>query len=125
MLSCTLFTEYKLKIVFQYVSFLFITNTNLKKVCDVVSLMKHIQLLDSSKNSISTIKSHCLKNKFALKVIKLHDNVLHYIQKFAFYNLTNILYIDLSNNKLTVIFKYSIVWSEKLSFYHYKIPHWM
>ena len=116
MLSCTLFTEDKLKTFFQYVSFLFITNTNLKKVCDVVSLMKHIQLLDSSKNSISTIKSHCFKNKFALKVIKLHDNVLHYIQKFAFYNLTNILYIDLSNNMLTVIFKYSIVGSVKLSF---------
>ena len=110
MFSCTLLTEDKLKTVFQHVSFLFITNTNLKKICDVVSLIKHIQLLDSSKNSIITIKSQCFKNKFALKVIKLHNNMLHHIQKFAFYNLTNILYIDLSNNMLTV------VGSEKLSF---------
>ena len=116
MLSCTLFIEDQLKTVFQYVSFLFITNTNLKKLCDVVSLMKHTKLLHSSNNAINTIRSHCFKNINALKVIKLNNNMLHYIQKFAFCNLTNILYIDLSNNKLTVVSKHSFIGSEKLSF---------
>ena len=116
LMYCSVFREDKLSKVFQYVSFLFITNSNLKKICAVISLMKHVRILDASKNAISTLKANCFKNKVALRVIKLNNNRLQHIQKFAFYNSPNILFIDLSNNKLVALSKYSTLGIDKLSF---------
>ena len=116
LMYCSLFLEDKLKTVLQSVSFLVITNSKLKRICGIISLMKYVKILDASKNAISTLKAYCFKNKIALSVIKLNNNSLWSIQKFAFYNSTNILFIDLSNNELITLSRYSFVGADKLSF---------
>ena len=114
--DCSLASDNKLKKSFQYVSFLSITNTNFENICTVVSLMKHIKILDVSRNAISKLKIYCIKNKITLAVIKLNNNRLHFIEAFAFYNLTSLQYIDLSNNMLTIFQKNFMTMSDKLSF---------
>ena len=116
MVYCTLFIDDKLKTMFQYVSFLSITNTNFENICGVVTFMKQVKILDISTNAISKLKTHCIKNKIALAVIKLNNNRIQMIEQFAFYNLTSLLFIDLSNNKLTIFLKYFMIKSEKLIF---------
>ena len=93
-LNCRLFSESHLQKPFQNVTFLSITSTNLQHICAVVSLMKHIIILDVSKNAIKVIQHNCFKTKVNLRVIKLNKNMLQHIQKFAFHQLISLLYID-------------------------------
>ena len=114
--NCRLFSESKLQMPFQNVTLLSITNTNLQYICQLVSLMKYVLVLDAGKNDINQIHSHCFENKVALRVVKLNSNKLQHIQKFAFHKLISLLYIDLSNNMLTLIPEYFIALSDSLSF---------
>ena len=116
MVYCTLFIDDRSKTVFQYVSFLSITNTNFENICGVVTFMKQAKLLDVSTNAISKVKTHCIKNKISLAVIRLNNNRIQMIEQFAFYNLTSLLFLDLSNNKLTIVLRYFMIKSEKLFF---------
>ena len=116
LVNSKLYSEDKLKTVLLFVSFLSITNTNFKNICPVVYFMKHVITLDVSKNAISEVKTHCFKNKFGLRLIKLNDNMIQHVEKFSFYNLSTLLYIDLSNNDLSLVYKHSIVGSENLFF---------
>ena len=104
-INSTLFTEDKLKTALLFVSFLSLTNTEFENICPVVSLMKHVITLDVSKNAISNIKTHCFKNEYGLRVIKLNFNMIQHVEKFSFYNSSALLYLDLSNNDLTLVYK--------------------
>ena len=115
-LNCTLFSESHLQKPFQNVTFLSITSTNLQDICVVASLMKHIIILNVSKNVIKVIQHNCFKTKVDLRVIKLNNNMLQQIDKFAFHQLISLLYIDLSNNMLTLIPKYFDILSQGLSY---------
>ena len=86
-LNCTLFADSEFPKPVQIVSFLSITSTNLQNICPIVTLIRHVTLLDASKNSINKIQSLCFNNKVTLTVIKLNYSMLQYIQKFAFHKL--------------------------------------
>ena len=86
MVYCTLLSDDKLKTVFQYVSFLSITNTNFENICGVVTFMKQVKILDVSTNAISKLKSHCIKNKIALAIIKLNKNRIQQIEHFEIFH---------------------------------------
>ena len=93
-LNSRLFSESYLQKTFQNVTFLSITNTHLQHICSLVSLMKQIMVLDVSKNAIKEIQHNCFTTKIDLRVIKLNNNMLKHIQKFAFHQLISLLDID-------------------------------
>ena len=115
-LNCTIFAKIQLQKPLENVSFLSITSTNLQNICTLVALMRHVIVLDASKNAINKMQCHCFNNKVNLRVVKLNNNMLQCIQKFAFFQLTSLLYLDLSNNMLKIIPEHFVTLSQSLSF---------
>ncbi len=86
--------------ILHLVSILVVTQSNLTSVCDLHLPMQHVVLVDVRHNQICVIKKNCFVDLKYLKILKFNTNNLSELQEKSFYNLTNLLLLDLSENRL-------------------------
>ncbi len=88
--------------IFNYLSptILILTSSSIQSVCKVKFSLS-LGLLDCGENALSLLSSLCFYSYPSLTVIKLDFNDITNVETHSFYNLSNLLFLNLSSNPLT------------------------
>ncbi len=86
----------------QHISILVTRNNSLTSLCDLHLPLKYVVLIDGTHNKIQLLSKNCFQNLRHLKSVKVKRNNLSELQANSFNNITNLLMVDLSHNKLTM-----------------------
>ena len=87
-----------------HTSLLIFSYSNLTKFCKFLSNYLHLLHIDFSFNSISKVQANCFQKSQKAKIIKLNNNYLIRIRKYAFSDLVKLLILNLSHNPLSSLF---------------------
>ena len=93
----------------KFLAVLNISQNLIADICNDVLNFYHLNNLDVSWNALRKLSSHCFSELFNLQVVKIDNNQLRVMEEKSFYNLQHILLIDLSQNKLTSVLKYTLI----------------
>ena len=87
-----------------HTSLLIFSYSNLTKFCKFLSNYLHLLHIDFSFNSISKVQANCFQKSQKAKIIKVNNNYLIRIRKYAFSDLVKLLILNLSHNPLSSFF---------------------
>ena len=84
---------------FKQTTFLHLPFNNINKICKI-KLPKHLVTLDMSHNTVKNVKEKCIASLEYLKQISINDNKIVLLEHWAFFNLTELLAVNLSGNPI-------------------------
>ena len=89
----------ELTAIFINALFVLLPNNFIKSVCNIAHFPKCLYL-NVEQNTIESISKKCFKILPYLRSLVLSDNIILAITKAAFYSLTNLTFLNISNNPL-------------------------